>query len=77
MNLKSGTYQIKREEGQQLSYTNHNTMCSKRHSFIAQLSSRVQEVYFFTSKLCFCLVSDELTAHKNSATHWDNKYKNR
>lgn len=30
-------------------------MCSKQHSFIAQLSSRLQEVYFFASKLCFCV----------------------
>lgn len=51
-------------------------MCSKQHSFIAQLSSRVQEEYFFAFNLCFCLVSDELTEHENRATHWDNKYKN-
>lgn len=40
----------------------HNAVRSKQHSFIAQLSARVQEVYYFASLLSLCTgVSYKLT----------------
>lgn len=40
----------------------HNAVKSKQHSFIAQLSARVQEVYYFASLLSLCTgVSYKLT----------------
>ena len=51
-----------RKDSDTCSSIKHNAVRSKQHSFIAQLSARVQEVYYFASLLSLCTgVSYKLT----------------